>query len=359
MAAARAGNHKTSVQVVTYVLAALTVIVLILTLLMARRIKIAIACLKVAAAAVATMPSIMFFPLLTFTSFLVLFGYWVVVFAYQWSAGAVVELTRDTTGGGVYTLDWMFAGGGGGGGGDAAAEAEANGMAAAPPPPAVADLACHENPDCRYTVTFSREQQARLAACFACSAFGLLAAPMNAHRHGHASADSVPEGAGHALSSSDGSVAALQYFLAYHIFGLLWTNQFIVGFGYVVIAHCVGQYYWTRGIRKEMTSFPVATAIKVATLHHLGTIAFGSFLVALIQFVRLLLEYIDRKTKKMQQGNPAAKWVMCCLRYCLWCARRCRRGLCTPARARRLPQWPLACEVAPLPALADGRQPRE
>lgn len=112
----------------------------------------------------------------------------------------------------------------------------------------------------------------------------------------------------------------LQYFLAYHIFGLLWTNQFIVGFGYVVIAHCVGQYYWTRGMRKEMTSHPVLTGMRVATLNHLGTIAFGSFLVALIQFVRLLLEYIDRKTKKMQQGNPAAKWIMCCLRYCLWCA---------------------------------------
>jgi choline transporter-like protein 2/4/5 len=67
-----------------------------------------------------------------------------------------------------------------------------------------------------------------------------------------------------------------------------------------------------------MTTLPVWTGIKVTILHHLGSIAFGSFIVAVIQFVRLMLEYIDRKTKKMQQGNVAAKWVMCCLRYCLW-----------------------------------------
>lgn len=112
----------------------------------------------------------------------------------------------------------------------------------------------------------------------------------------------------------------MQYFFAYHLFGLLWTNQFIVGFGYVVIAHCIGQYYWTRGLRAQMTAMPVVTGMYTAARYHLGSIAFGGFIVAVIQFVRLLLEYIDRKTKKMQQGNPAAKWVMCCLRYCLWCA---------------------------------------
>jgi hypothetical protein len=111
----------------------------------------------------------------------------------------------------------------------------------------------------------------------------------------------------------------VQGYFAYHIFGLLWTNQFIIGFGYVVIAHCIGQYYWTRGLRADMTNFPVVSGMYVAARYHLGSIAFGSFIVAVIQFARLLLEYMDRKTKKMQQGNPATKWVMCCLRYCLWC----------------------------------------
>ena len=45
----RAGNYQQAVEITTYVLAAVTVIVLLLTLLMIRRIKIAVACLKVCA----------------------------------------------------------------------------------------------------------------------------------------------------------------------------------------------------------------------------------------------------------------------------------------------------------------------
>lgn len=115
-------------------------------------------------------------------------------------------------------------------------------------------------------------------------------------------------------------MSVLQYMFAYHLFGLLWTNQFINGFGYLVIAHSVGQYYWTRGLRADMTTFPVLTGLWVAARYHMGSVAFGAFIVAVIQFVRLLLEYLDRKTKRMQKGNPAARWIMCCLRYCLWYA---------------------------------------
>ena len=35
---------------------------------------------------------------------------------------------------------------------------------------------------------------------------------------------------------------------------------------------------------------------------HLGSLAFGSLIIAIIQFVRLVLEYVDRKTQTMQVG---------------------------------------------------------
>jgi len=38
----------------------------------------------------------------------------------------------------------------------------------------------------------------------------------------------------------------LWYAFLYHIFGLLWTNQFIVAFSSTVVAGAVGSYYWTR-----------------------------------------------------------------------------------------------------------------
>lgn len=39
----------------------------------------------------------------------------------------------------------------------------------------------------------------------------------------------------------------LMYAFIYHLFGLLWTNQFVVGFCSVVVAGAVANYYWAHG----------------------------------------------------------------------------------------------------------------
>jgi hypothetical protein len=156
-----AGSYQKSAQIMTYILAAVTVIVLLLTLLMIRRIKIAIACLKVAASAIGTMPSIMFFPILTFASFLGLFIYWIYVFAFQWSAGTVAPFTRDPTPTEEYTLSWMFANAAGSN--SSAADLTGAGLQPAPVVSTnTSALPCYEDPDCRYIVEFSKEQQVRL-----------------------------------------------------------------------------------------------------------------------------------------------------------------------------------------------------
>ena len=50
----------------------------------------------------------------------------------------------------------------------------------------------------------------------------------------------------------------------------------------------------------------------------LGSVALGAFIVAVIQFIRILLEWLDRKTKEMQEKNVALKWVMCCVKTYVW-----------------------------------------
>ena len=40
---------------------------------------------------------------------------------------------------------------------------------------------------------------------------------------------------------------------------------------------------------------------------HLGSLAFGSLLVALVQLVRLLFEWVDQQTKRLHQGSETAK----------------------------------------------------
>ena len=63
---------------------------------------------------------------------------------------------------------------------------------------------------------------------------------------------------------------SLKYAFIYHFFGLLWTNQFIVAFGCVVIAGAIGQYYWSRGDTSAMPALPVVRSLRNATIYHLG-----------------------------------------------------------------------------------------
>ena len=49
-----------------------------------------------------------------------------------------------------------------------------------------------------------------------------------------------------------------------------------------------------------------------------GTI-FGSFVIALIQLVRILMAVLDSQTKKLQEQNQMAKLALKAVQCCLWC----------------------------------------
>eukprot|EP00982_Pelagococcus_subviridis_P017452 31541-Pelagococcus_subviridis.AAC.2 len=114
-------------------------------------------------------------------------------------------------------------------------------------------------------------------------------------------------------STGQGSVEfneTLQYMMTYTLFGMLWGLQFIAGVGLMTTAGSIASYYWQRD---DMPRSPIKTAIKRTWRYHVGSIALGSFIVAVVQFVRLILEYINRKTKNAQEGSAVLKYFMCVL----------------------------------------------
>jgi hypothetical protein len=123
----------------------------------------------------------------------------------------------------------------------------------------------------------------------------------------------------------------MQYPAAYHFFHMLWVNQFILYFSYLVFAGATADWYFTRldedNNRKrgskddEFSTFPVAAACKRTFIHHMGTVAFASFLIAVIQFIRAVVHYIESKSKGMK--NPLQKCLFKCIKCCLWCAECC------------------------------------
>jgi choline transporter-like protein 2/4/5 len=82
-----------------------------------------------------------------------------------------------------------------------------------------------------------------------------------------------------------------------------------------VTAGAIATFYWERS---NMPAAPVKTAFNRTLRYHMGSIAIGSFIVAVVQFMRAILEYIDQKTKRMSDSNPILKYAMCIVKYCMW-----------------------------------------
>jgi hypothetical protein len=83
----------------------------------------------------------------------------------------------------------------------------------------------------------------------------------------------------------------------------------------VIIAGAVSNFYWNGGTRGGARSnqSPMLWALGTTVCCHLGSVALGSFILALISFVRVLLEYVHRKTRESQQV-AGVQWLCNCIR---------------------------------------------
>ena len=67
-------------------------------------------------------------------------------------------------------------------------------------------------------------------------------------------------------------------------------------------------------------SVSVYMSLRWALWYHIGSIAMGSFLIALITFIRIIFEYIVYQYEKVgNKENPVYKAVKCVIRCILWC----------------------------------------
>ncbi|CAB3400589.1 unnamed protein product [Caenorhabditis bovis] len=103
----------------------------------------------------------------------------------------------------------------------------------------------------------------------------------------------------------------------YNLFGFFWLSCFVTALGDIALAGAFASYYWARDKRRDVPSFPVWRALKRALRYNLGSIAFGSLIIAIVKIIRVMLEYIDNKFGKSE--NKAIKTILMCLKCCFWC----------------------------------------
>lgn len=74
--------------------------------------------------------------------------------------------------------------------------------------------------------------------------------------------------------------------LYFFIFGTLWSNALIGAIGIFTIASACCMWYFNHGANDVLDS-PVSRSLKMAFRYHFGSLAFGSFILAVVQFLQM------------------------------------------------------------------------
>ena len=70
-----------------------------------------------------------------------------------------------------------------------------------------------------------------------------------------------------------------------------------------------------------MPQSPLWSSFNITLWYHMGTVAIGSSILALLIFVRMILTFIERKSRWLTRskiGNTWLKYIFSCLTLILW-----------------------------------------
>lgn len=110
--------------------------------------------------------------------------------------------------------------------------------------------------------------------------------------------------------------------LYFFIFGTLWSSALITAIGIFTVASAVCMWYYNHGANDELDS-PVLRSLKMAFRYHFGSLAFGSFILALVQFLQMIVELFKKQAEASgADQNKCFEYVINCLRCCLACVER-------------------------------------
>lgn len=77
-------------------------------------------------------------------------------------------------------------------------------------------------------------------------------------------------------------------------------------------------WYYNHGAGESL-DFPILRSFKMAFRYHFGSLAFGAFILALVQFMQFLVEVFKKHAEATGQDNKCLEYVINCLRCCLAC----------------------------------------
>jgi len=112
----------------------------------------------------------------------------------------------------------------------------------------------------------------------------------------------------------------IRFWISFFVF--LWNNAFNVALGQMLIAMAVGLWFFSTD---KMKTFVTGKAVRTVFRYHLGTVAFGSFIIAVIQFIRYLMKYFEKQAAA--QKNRVMVLLLKIVQCCIWCFEKCVKFL--------------------------------
>ena len=130
-------------------------------------------------------------------------------------------------------------------------------------------------------------------------------------------------------------ISTLKYMMFFDLFMFLWTTEFIQAIGIMVIGGTVSHWYFATSdgsVKPDPShhgqSHPCCCSWWIAIRFHMGSAAFGSFIIAVIQMIRVALEYVSHEIRKQGgEKNCAMRFVLMITKCCLCCLEKCIRFL--------------------------------
>lgn len=107
-----------------------------------------------------------------------------------------------------------------------------------------------------------------------------------------------------------------------NLFGFYWTMNFVTALGQMTLAGAFASWYFAFKKPDDIPTFALTNAF-FRCFYHLGSMALGALIIAIIQILRAILNYVERKTKRVE--NCFTKCLMCFCKCCLWCLEKCLR----------------------------------
>lgn len=126
------------------------------------------------------------------------------------------------------------------------------------------------------------------------------------------------------MSAGQNNLLSRRHVWKYHainLFSILWLVHFVSGVSQTTLAGAFASYYWAYKKPQDVPFFAVLASLYRAIRFHLGDIAFGSFLIATIRYIRIVIEFIDNRIRKKRSpdiNNSATRSAACFCRIFFW-----------------------------------------